>query len=147
MKEDSALENIQLIITKNFKDALVWDQRSGGLKGKYFYVKYTEKEIGVFIGYTTDKSGNIKGCTTFFFVHPINSMVPAEVKNIEKLFHKIMIRANMSLNKYPYRLVRSGLPALVRNMYFDGGNKTDAAINFFEEALAIVKQCEALYLK
>ncbi len=147
MYEDAALDTIERIITNNFKDVLIWEQRSGGLRGKYFYVKYEKKEIGVFVGYIMDDSYNIEGCTTFFFVHPALSMSTAEVSRIERLFHKIMIRANISLRSHPYRFIKSGLPALVRSIYFDSNCTIDISTNFFEESLAIMKQYQALYLK
>jgi hypothetical protein len=142
--EDPLLESLQRVINKNFKDALIWDQTSEGLNGKYFYVKYDGKEIGVFMGYITE-SGKVKGCTVFFFVHPVFSMSPSDVKKIEKLFHRIMVRANLNLRNYPYKLMRSGLPALVRSMYFTNAKMGNES--FFEESITVVKQCEASYLK
>ena len=139
-------EQLERIINNNFKDALTWDQKTEGLRGKYFYVKYEEKEIGIFVGYITDESHEIRACTTFLFVHPLLCM-SSQVTSIEKLFHKIMIRANIKLKRYPYRIVTSGLPALIRTMYLDKGYEMNIANSFFDESLAIMKQCEALYLK
>ncbi len=147
MHDDSRFGVIEHVISDNFGSALTWEQRSGGLLGKYFYVRYEGKEIGVFMGYMLDGFSKIKGCTVFFFAHPALCLSNSEDGSLEKLFHKIMIRANMRLNRYPYRLVKHTFPAIVRSLYFDNEYQTDSTRRFFEESFVIMRRSTPVYFK
>ena len=149
--DTAVLDNFERIISDNFRDVLIWDQHSELLNGKYFYAKYEKKEIGVFLGYLTEGDCQIQGCTFFLFLHPLLSMSHEYVTEMEKLFYRLKVRTRIRFKSHPYRILKGGFPALVRNMYFDKdcdiSSKIAYAMKFFEESLLILKECEMSYVK
>ncbi len=133
----NALEVIEQVIKSEFGNTLIWDERSNDLTGKYFYIDYEGKQIGIFLGYTNSSTPYY---TTFLFLHPVLCISPSEARNAERLFHKFMIKANLKLKSSKYRLIRGSFPALVRNM-----NVGDNIEEFFRESLAALKNTKPVY--
>jgi hypothetical protein len=141
---EALLGDLGKFLAHSFKDAIIWEQRDAGLLGKYVYLKYKGKEIGVFLGYFADQSATIKSCMTFFFAHPTSN--PEERSEVSVLFHKLLIRLNLRVKGSPFKLLTGRSPALMRTMHFADGNfSPDAPNRFFAESLDVIKTCEPVY--
>lgn len=141
---DALLNDLGKFLGASFKDAIVWEQRDAGLLGKYVYLRYAGKELGVFLGYYGGQSGSVRTCVTFFFAHPKNLI--EEGSEIRLLFHKLLIRLNLKVKEHRYKIVGGRSPALIRTMNF--GEKAfspDLSNQFFKESIEIIKTCEPVY--
>ncbi|MCI0565255.1 MAG: hypothetical protein MN733_42865 [Nitrososphaera sp.] len=141
---EALLEGLGSLLGNSFKNPIVWEQRDKNLIGKYVYIKYEGKELGVFMGYLVNGSNTIRACITFFFTHPASGV--EEAGNTRRLFHKLLIRFNLRLKAVPYKLVTGKSPAIIRTMYFDqNGFSTIKSEHFFGESIKAIKSCEPLY--
>ena len=141
---DALLNDLGNFLGTSFKDAIVWEQRDAGLLGKYVYLKYEGKEVGVFMGYHGDQSGSVRSCITFFFTHPTS--VVEEKGEIVRLFHRLLIRLNLRLKECHYKIVNGRSPAIMRTMHF--GEKSfspELSNRFFKESIEFIKTCEPVY--
>ncbi|MGI0023755.1 MAG: hypothetical protein ACREA4_01260 [Nitrososphaera sp.] len=141
---DFLLKDLQTLLSTSFKDAIVWEQRDADLIGKYVYIKYDGREVGIFMGYQMDQPGSVKGAITFFFAH--SASTPEEAKDVRHLFHKLLIRLNLRLRASPYKIVSGRTPAILRMTYL--GKKdfsTEMSRMFFKESIDAIKSCEPLY--
>jgi hypothetical protein len=141
---ETLLSDLGKFLGQSFKDAIVWEQRDAGLLGKYVYLKYEGKELGVFMGYHGDDSGSVKTCITFFFAHPTS--LTEEKSQLMRLFHKLLIRLNLKLKGCYYKIISGRSPALMRTMHF--GEKAfnpDISNQFFRESIEVIKACEPVY--
>jgi hypothetical protein len=141
---DALLAELGNFLGSSFKDAIVWEQRDAGLLGKYVYLKYEGKEVGVFMGYHGDHSGSVKSCITFFFTQP-TSMADEKSETI-RLFHKLLIRLNLRLKERHYKIVSGRSPAIMRTMHFgEESFNPELSNQFFRESIEVIKTCEPVY--
>ncbi len=144
----SVLNELDLLMSKSFKDPIVWEQKGTELPGRYVYIKYEQKEIGLFMGYHIGKSGHIRACVVFIFPHSTLGELYSDNKTTNlRLFHKILIRSNLKLKGKPYRLINGKSPALIRTLFFDENNcySPDKTLIFFSESINAIRGCQALY--
>lgn len=135
---------LERILQESFKNAIVWDQRDADLIGRYVYIKYEGKQVGLFLGFQMGKSDSVRGAITFFFTHPSSSR--EETKDVVRLFHKLLIRLNLRLRANPYKLADGKSPAIIRMKYFaEQDVSPDAYHEFFKESMDAIKSCEPLY--
>ena len=135
---------LERLLQQSFKNVIVWDQRDVDLIGKYVYIKYEGKQVGLFLGYQMAKSNSVRGAITFFFTHPSSS--PEVSKDVIRLFHKLLIRLNLRLRANQYKLVAGKSPALMRMKYFAEQDVDSAAYQeFFRESMEAISSCEPLY--
>ena len=119
-------------------------QKEADVLGKYVYLKYSGKELGVFMGYYGDQTGSIKSCITFFFAHPTS--MAEDLGEIRRLFHKLLIRMNLRLKTHPYKSVGAKSPAILRTLRFgQEGFDLEVSRQFFQESIDIIKTYEPLY--
>lgn len=141
---DSMLIELERLLRDSFKDVIVWDQRDADLIGRYVYVKYEGKQVGVFMGYQMGNSGSVRGVITFFFSHP--SSVQEETRDLGRLFHKLLIRLNLRLHSNPYKRASGKSPAIIRMKYFaEQDVSPEAYQQFFRESVDAIKSCEPIY--
>ena len=141
---NALLEDLGKFLGESFKDAIVWEQRDADVLGKYVYLKYSGKELGVFMGYYGDQTGSIKSCITFFFAHPTS--MAEDLGEIRRLFHKLLIRMNVRLKTHPYKSVGAKSPAILRTLRFgQKGFDLEVSRKFFQESIDIIKTYEPLY--
>ena len=141
---DLLLNDLQTLLSRAFKDAIVWEQRDSDLVGKYVYIKYFGREMGIFMGYHMGQSGSVKGAITFFFTHPASS--PEETKEVNHLFHKLLIRLNLRMRENRYRIAGGRAPAIIRMVYFGKkGFSAEKSMIFFSESIDAIKRDEPLY--
>lgn len=141
---DTLLSELGNFLGQSFKDAVMWEQRDAGLLGKYVYLKYEGKEVGVFMGYYGDHSGSVKSCITFFFTHPTS--LAEEKSETVRLFHKLLIRLNLRMKGCHYRIVNGRSPAIMRTMHFgEQPFSHEISKQFFMESIEVIKTCEPVY--
>lgn len=142
---DELLSNLSQLFGDSFKDAIVWEQRDQELLGKYVYLKYAGKDLGMFMGYYLTQSNSVRACITFFFAHPSSPI--EDQADVTRMFHKLLIRLNLRLKHFPYKRVDGKSSAVMRTMYFKKDDFTAEASNqFFKESIdVIIKNCEPLY--
>lgn len=141
---DTLLIELERLFRESFKDAIVWDQRDADLVGRYVYVKYEGKQVGIFMGYQMGNSGLVRGAITFFFTHP--STDREESKDLGRLFHKLLIKLNLRLHSNPYKRASGKSPAIIRMKYFaEQDVSPNAYQQFFRESVDAIKSCEPLY--
>ena len=141
---DALLEDLGKFLGESFKDAIVWEQRDADVLGKYVYLKYSGKELGVFLGYYGDQAGSIKSCITFFFAHPTS--MAEDLGEVRRLFHKLLIRMNLRLKTRPYKSVGGKSPAIMRTLHFgQEAFNVEVSRRFFQESIDIIKTYEPLY--
>ena len=141
---DTLLMELERLLRDSFKDAIVWEQRDADLIGRYVYVKFEGKQVGIFMGYQMGNSGSVRGAITFFFAHPLS--VREEAKEVGRLFHKLLIRLNLRLRANPYKLAAGKSPAIIRMKYFAEQNLSSESYQaFFRESVNAIKSCEPLY--
>ena len=141
---DTLLVELEGLLQQSFKDVIVWDQKDADLIGKYVYIKYEGKQVGLFLGYQMSRSDSVRGAITFFFSHPSSSQEAS--KDVVRLFHKLLIRLNLRLRSNQYKLVTGKSPALMRMKYFAKRDVSSAAYQeFFNESMEAIKRCEPLY--
>lgn len=141
---EALLGDLGKFLGESFKDAIVWEQRDAGLLGKYVYLKYSGKELGVFMGYYGDNAHSVRSCITFFFAHPAS--LTEDLGEVRRLFHKLLIRMNLRLKTHRYKIVGGKSPAIMRTLNF--GNETfdpEVSRRFFVESIDIIKTCEPVY--
>ncbi|HEV8387372.1 MAG TPA: hypothetical protein VGQ03_07100 [Nitrososphaera sp.] len=138
------LMELERLLRESFKDVIVWDQRDADLIGRYVYVKYEGKQVGIFMGYQIGNSGSVRGAITFFFTHPSSDR--EESKDLGRLFHKLLIRLNLRLHSNPYKRASGKSPAIIRMKYFaEQDVSPEAYRQFFRESVDAIKSCEPLY--
>jgi hypothetical protein len=143
-EREALLKDIGTLLSRSFGDAIVWEQRDSDLVGKYVYVKYAGKELGIFLGCQLNESGSIKGGITFFFAHPASAR--EEAKELVRLFHRLLIRLNLKLQSNPYTFIPGKSPAIMRLKSIRGMEKGDETCRtFFEESVHAIKHCEPIY--
>ena len=142
---DILLKDLERLLADSFKDAIVWEQSDSDIVGRYLYIKYEGKEVGIFMGYQIDKSGSVRGAITFFFTHP-SSSAREETKDLARLFHKLLIRLNLRLQADPYKRASGKSPAIIRMKYFaDQAESVEKLQMFFKESINAIKSCEPVY--
>ena len=141
---EALIGDLGKFLSASFKDAIVWEQRDAGLLGKYLYLKYSGKELGVFMGYYGDHAQSVKSCITFFFAHP--GSMTEDLGEVRRLFHKLLIRMNLRLKARPYKSVGGKSPAIMRTLNF-GKESFDPELSqqFFRESIEVIKTCELVY--
>ena len=141
---NTLLIELERLLRDSFENAIVWEQRDADLIGRYVYIKYEGKQVGIFMGYQIGKSDSVRGAITFFFTHP--SSAQGEAKDHGRLFHKLMIRLNLRLRSNPYKLAAGKSPAIIRMKYFaEQDLSAEAYLEFFRESLAAIRSGEPLY--
>ena len=141
---DTLLVELEGLLQQSFKDVIVWDQKDADLIGKYVYIKYEGKEVGLFLGYQMASDDSVRGAITFFFSHPSSSREAS--KDVARLFHKLLIRLNLRLRSNQYKLVAGRSPALIRMKYFAERDMSSTGYQvFFKESMEAIKKCEPLY--
>jgi hypothetical protein len=141
---DLLLRDLEALLSDSFRDAVVWEQKDADLIGRYLYVKYDGREVGIFVGYQIGRSGSVRAAITFFFTHRASAL--EDPKDIARVFHKLLIRLNLRLRANPYKRVSGKSPAIIRMKYF--GEKDFSAQEsgiFFKESINAMKNCEPLY--
>jgi hypothetical protein len=143
---DSILGELERLIRDVAEDTIIWTQNGGELMGKYFYVPYDKRQIGVFIGFFVDGSGKIRTCITFFFAHPTVDLSETETSETNLLFHRILIKANLELKRNPYKIVKGrGFPAVFRTLHVGEENHNIQDLSsFFKESMGAVIRYETL---
>ena len=140
---DGPLRSLESLLGSSFDNAIVWEQMDPDLVGKYVYLKYESKEIGVFMGYLISGQDSIKGCISFFFAHPRSG---SDMSEVRRLFHKLLIRLNLRLKSGRYKLVAGKSPALIRTIYFkDNSFSAEKSSGFFQESIQVIRSCEPVY--
>ncbi len=141
---DLLLNDLQALFSRAFTDAIVWEQRDSDLVGKYVYIRYCGREIGIFMGYHMGQSGSVKGAITFLFAHPASS--PEETKEVNHLFHKLLIRLNLRMRENRYRIAGGRAPAIIRMVHFgEKGFSIEKSTIFFSESIDAIKRAEPLF--
>lgn len=142
--QEVLLGDLGKFLGASFKDAIVWEQRDSGLLGKYVYLKYAGKELGVFLGYYGNQPSSIRTCVTFFFAHP--KSLSEDGSEVRRLFHKLLIRLNLRLKAHRYEIVGGRSPAIIRTMHFgEKAFSSEISNQFFRESIDVIKTCEPLY--
>jgi len=138
------LRDLESLLSNSFKDAIVWEQRDADLLGKYVYIKYYGREVGIFMGYQIGQSGSVKGGITFFFAHPTSAAEQAQ--DMRRLFHRLLIRLNLRLRANPYKIVTGRSPAIIRTTYLSEKDvSSGVSQRFFRESVETLTSSEPLY--
>ncbi len=138
------MKDLEVLLSDSFKNAIVWEQRDADIIGRYVYIKYEGRELGIFMGYQMGASGSVRGGITFFFTHPTSAI--EEAKELGRLFHKLLIRLNLRLSANHYKIVSGKSLAIIRMKYFaEQDFSAELSRMFFKESIAAIKNCEPLY--
>lgn len=142
--QELVLDEIQHLLNKSFPEAIVWNQKSHDFIGKYLYIKYEDIEIGVFLGCTVNASDKIKSCLSLYFTNPVAVLTPAGIGAITRLLHRLMIRANLKLKSYPFKIINGKYPAILRMIHFEDESNysIDKSRVFFSESLKEIMKHE-----
>ncbi len=130
------MEHINIIteiIRREFNDTLIWDQGSEDVVGKYFYINYEQKPLGVLLGYTKSP---IKSYITLLFIHPL--LYNSSNKDIELILLKLLAKINLQLKNNKYKMIKGNFPALIRTTHEDN------PIEFFRESLNVLRHIKEI---
>jgi hypothetical protein len=125
------MDHINMItemIREEFDNTIIWDQKTEDLVGKYFYINYKEKPLGILLGY---KNYPIKSYITLLFIHPMLYNNPKH--DIEMILLKLLAKINLQIKNNKYRMIKGNFPALIRT------TSEDNPIEFFRESLNAIK--------
>ncbi|MFQ5940577.1 MAG: hypothetical protein ACE5KA_02615 [Nitrososphaerales archaeon] len=139
MDLNSLLTEIDGLIRSHFSDALIWNEGSAGLRGKYFYTKTRGMEIGIFLGFTID-SEILKPhkCLVFVFADPRSRIVKDLATETEVLLEQMVCEIGQKHSlKSNFVAVRGDLPSLVRTLNIEQENEAKA-MEFFKESLLVL---------
>ncbi len=140
MNITSMLTQIEALIKNYFGEALIWDEKSGGLRGKYFYTNFKGTQTGIFLGFLMNSDlVNPKKCVVFVFGDPKCRLTRDLARETEKLLIQLkegIVRKGV--HKINFTLVKQDLPSLVSTI--DIGKDDNEAIKFFEESLLLFVQ-------
>lgn len=139
MDLSSLLSQIEELITSYFGKVLIWDERSAGLRGKYFYTDIRGTEVGIFLGFTmnTDLMRPHK-CIVFVFADPKSRIKRDLIRETESLLEEMMKEIGQKDSiKINFLLVKGDLPSLVRTADIDPQNEAKT-IRFFKESLQLL---------
>jgi hypothetical protein len=124
------LYTIERLIKDNFKDVIIWDEKSLTLKGKYFYISIKGVQVGIFLGFTI-KDERLDRCIVFCFSDP-KSRVD---KRIAELLERIFIDLSIRLKEKGFTFIKGDLPAVVRKSAFIASMDEKSSVEFFKESL------------
>jgi hypothetical protein len=124
------LYTIERLIKDNFKDVIIWDEKSPLLKGKYFYISIKGVQVGIFLGFTI-KDERLDRCIVFCFSDP-KSRVD---KRIAELLERIFIDLSIRLKEKGFTFIKGDLPAVVRKSAFMASMDEKNSMEFFKESL------------
>ena len=133
------LTQIEALIKSYFGEVLIWDERSTGLRGKYFYTQSRSAQVGIFLGFTinSDLSKPQKGIV-FVFADPKSRILRDLTRETETLLDQILVEINQKDSlKINFVLVKGELPSLVRTINIEQENEAKA-IEFFRESLLVL---------
>ncbi len=127
------LYTIELLIKDNFKDAVIWDEKSLTLKGKYFYTNIKSTQVGIFLGFTI-KDGKPDRCIVFCFSDPKGRVDKSIAESLECIF----INLSSRLKGKGFVLIRDDLPAVVKKSTSIDTMDEKGTLKFFKESLHIL---------
>ncbi len=125
------MDHINIItemIKEEFDNTIIWDQSTEDLAGKYFYINYKEKPLGILLGY---KNYPAKSYITLLFIHPM--LYNNSKHDIEMILLKLLAKINLQIKNNKYRMIKGNFPALIRT------TSEDNPIEFFKESLNAIK--------
>jgi len=127
------LYTIELLIKDNFKDAIIWDEKSLTLKGKYFYTNIKGVQVGIFLGFTI-KDERPDRCIVFCFSDPKGRVDKSIAESLECIF----INLNNRLKGKGFVLIKDDLPAVVKKSTGIDTMDEKGIPKFFKESLHIL---------
>lgn len=125
--------NVERLIRDNVKDAVIWDEKSLALKGKYFYLSIRNVQVGIFLGFTINDR-RVDRCIVFCFSDPKGRVD----KRVAELLEHIFSNLSSILSDKGFTLIRDDLPALVRKSGSIDSMNESSILEFFKESLCIL---------
>jgi hypothetical protein len=129
----SILYTIELLIKDNFKDAIIWDEKSSTLKGKYFYTNIKGVHVGIFLGFTI-KDGRPDRCIAFCFSDPKGKVDKSIAESLERIF----INLSSRLKGKGFIFIKDDLPAVVKKSTSIDTMDENGILEFFKESLHVI---------
>lgn len=126
---------IELLIKDNFKDVIIWDEKSLALKGKYFYISIKSVQAGIFLGFTI-KDKRPDRCIVFCFSDPKSRID----RRIAELLERIFIDLSIRLKEKGFIFIKDDLPAIVRKSADIASMDKNDILEFFKESLYMLLQ-------
>jgi hypothetical protein len=124
------LYTIERLIKDNFKDAIIWDEKSLTLKGKYFYIGIKGVQVGIFLGFTI-KDERPDRCIVFCFSDPKGRVDKSIAESLERIFINLSIR----LKGKGFIFIKDDLPAIVKKSANIASMDEKDILEFFKESL------------
>jgi hypothetical protein len=124
------LYTIERLIKDNFKDVIIWDEKSPLLKGKYFYISIKGVQVGIFLGFTI-KDERLDRCIVFCFSDPKGRVDKSIAESLERIFINLSIR----LKDKEFIFIKDDLPAIVKKSANIASMDEKDILEFFKESL------------